>query len=93
VQEALDAEGKIMARDMGQEYPVWVADAIAHHLYRCELIACQQRLHDDEMSARKQNIASPVSSDPQYQPKRPKPNITRKQPPGGGGPGRSYGPK
>lgn len=92
----MDAEGKIMAREMGQEYPVWVADAIAHHLYRCEQMECSSRLKADELAARERNNPSPVASDPQYQPRRPKPTITRNPPAGeGGGPerGRNYRPK
>ena len=84
VQDVLDAEGKIMARVMGQEYPVWVADAIAHHLYRCEQMVCQQQLRADELTAQERRNPSPVASDPQYQPKRPKPTITRPQQPGQG---------
>ena len=93
VSDVLDAEGKIMAREMGIEYPVWVADAIAHHLYRCEQMECQARLKADELAAQRRNDPSPVASDPQYQPRRPRPTITRPKPAGGArpGPGRSPG--
>ena len=76
VGDVLDAEGKIMARQMGLEYSVWVADAIAHHLYRCELIACEERYRADDLEAGRRRNPSPIRSDPEYQPRRPRPSIT-----------------
>lgn len=92
VQDTLDAEGKLMARDMGQAYPVWVADAIAHHLYRCELMVCEERFRADTAKFEQGNTAgAPIREDEKYQPARPKPTITRTAEPAGqgGGPERS----
>ena len=95
VGDVLDAEGKIMAREIGQEYSVWVADAIAHHLYRCELMLCEARYRADDLAAASSLSASPIRSDPQYQPKRRRPTITRNAPAGQGDAGteRSHRPR
>ena len=95
VQDTLDAEGKLMARDMGQLYPVWVADAIAHHLYRCELMVCEARFQADTLAFEQSNsVGAPIREDWKYQPTRPKPTITKTEPPRGSGPapGRTYRP-
>ena len=85
-----DAEAKLCAASMGQTYETWIADAVAHHLYRCELIACEERFRADDKYAADTRGISPIRSDPQYQPQRPKPVITR-GPAGGQGRGPGHG--
>jgi hypothetical protein len=72
-----DAEGKLTARAMGQDYWVWINDAIEHHVYRCELLMAQERYSADEMESRSRNSHTPNKYDPRYQVTRKKPEITR----------------
>lgn len=83
VSEVLDAEGKIMAAKMGLEFSVWVADAINHHIYRCEVMECKQQWHMDEMAARQRNDGYVDPEDPKYQPRRAKPTISKPKQAGG----------
>ena len=75
--ETLDAEGKITARSMGQDYRVWISDAVEHHVYRCEMLLAQERYQHDAMAAAQRNSHTPDRFDPRYQVTRPKPEITR----------------
>ena len=82
-----DAEAKLCAAKMGQELPVWMADAVEHHLYRCEMLQAQERYRADELAAAARRYVSPDRHDRRYQVDRPKPEITQPGP-GAGSAGR-----
>ena len=87
-----DAEAKLCAAKMGQEFPVWIADAVAAHLYRCEQIMGLERWHRDELEAAASNKPTPDKNDARYQPERPRPAITRTPGKGSAPTGRNYRP-
>lgn len=89
-----DAEAKLCAAKMGQPLPVWIADAVEHHLFRCEQMMGLERWREDELEAARTNSPSPMKTDARYQPGRRQPTITRTPAAGqGSGPGgRSYRP-
>ena len=67
------AEAIRSADDMGQDLTIWLADAIAHHAYRCELIQARERFELASREAAEQLRPSPLEAD--FKPKRSAPVI------------------
>jgi hypothetical protein len=91
---SLYGEAIASANRMGQDVFVWMNDAIAHHVYRCELLEKQAQYQADLKHAHDSNGIAPQPYEERYQVTRPKPEITRPGPGAGqgSGPGRSYRP-
>lgn len=92
--EQLDAEGKLSAVSMGQSYYVWLNDAVAHHVFRCEQLKAQERYQQDQAEATRTNSYTVDPLSPKYQVTRAKPTITRASvsEQGSGVTGRTYRP-
>lgn len=88
--QARYAEAITSAAAMGQDLETWTADAIAHHAYRCELIACRERFAEASREAAAAMRPSPLESD--FVPTRPAPTITRPEGQGTTAARRSYRP-
>ena len=65
------------ATAMHQDVQLWFSDAVAHHLYRCELLLAQQRYQADDAIAAASNRPTPDKNDPRYTVARDKPAISR----------------
>ena len=72
-----DAEAKLCAARMGQTFEVWFADAVDHHIYRCELLQAKERYRSDDLEARRLNLPTPDPNDRDYRVSRPQPTITK----------------
>ncbi len=77
----LYGEAIVSAASMDQDEFVWMNDAIAHHVYRCEQVKAQERYQMDmaAFNAGHTDI-SPQKHDPRYQVTRARPEITVQQP-------------
>jgi hypothetical protein len=71
------AEAITTAASMRQDLQTWFADAVSHHLYRCELLQAQERYQVDEVAAAEAGRPTPDKLNPRYAVNRPKPAITR----------------
>jgi hypothetical protein len=71
------AEAITSAVAIGQDVQTWFADAVTHHLYRCELLQAQERYQMDEAAAAASNRPTPDKNDQRYSITRPRPEITR----------------
>jgi hypothetical protein len=79
------AEAITTAAKMSQDVQTWFADAVSHHVYRCELLQAKERYQVDEVAAASAARPTPDKLDPRYSVNRPRPTITRPQ--GATGPG------
>lgn len=71
------AEAITTAAGMRQDVQTWFADAVSHHVYRCELLQAQERYQMDEVAAAAAGRPTPDKLDQRYAVNRPKPSITR----------------